>query len=105
MVKKELLIIADYSQIEPLTFEEVCEICRIDATVMNELIENEIIHPYGQSRKEWKFALAELPRVKRALRLQRDLEMNFTAVAVLMDVLDQMDEMRAHMEIMKKHYF
>lgn len=102
---KDVLIVADYSHIEPLTAKEVCDLFHIDASVLHELVDNDIAHPHGSSAQDWAFSLAELPRMKRALRLQHDLEIPFHAIAVLLDVLEQMDEMRAHMEILKRHYF
>lgn len=105
MVKKEVMIVADYSQIEPISLDEVCQLFHISENDMHELITNEIIFPSDASANKLMFDLTQLPRIKRALRLHHDLEINFTTVALIMDLLDEMDELRTHVELIKKHYF
>src|SRR5262245_44213926 len=104
MKKHELTIVADYSQETPLGFEELCEVCHISAHFVHDLVTYEIIHPQGVHEEEWVFSLQELKRIKTALRLQRDLEVNLAGVAVVLDLLDQLEDLRAQMELMKKHY-
>lgn len=99
MTKKELVIIADYSHQTHLTPEELCEICGISADFMHDLIMYEIIHPSAQD----EFDLAQLQRVKRVLRLQHDLEINLAGIAVVLDLLDQLDELREQISLTHKH--
>src|SRR5437762_3261033 len=74
MVKHEITIITDNDQ--PLTLDELCEICHISSDVVSEFIAYEIIHPKSAQRDQWVFNLNELKRVQTALRLQHDLEVN-----------------------------
>lgn len=102
MAKKEIVIIADYSQQEPLTMRELCEICGISSDFMHDLVTYEIIHPVDAAPET--FDLAQLQRVKTVLRLQRDLEINLAGAAVVLDLLDQLEELRAQMELIHKHH-
>jgi chaperone modulatory protein CbpM len=104
MVKHELMIIANYSQDTSLSLGELCEICNISPDILNDFIAYEIIHPKHPDRDQWMFDLAELKRVKRALRLQRELELNLTAVAVVLDLLDQIEELRDRAEFLQRHF-
>lgn len=104
MVKNELVIIADYSQETLLTLDELCEICGISYDFINELIEYEIVHPQGGAPDEWVFDLDHLQRIKTALRLQRDLEVNLAGVTVVLDLLDELEELRARMKLLEKHF-
>ena len=103
MAKKELIIIADYSQQEPLTLEELCKACGISIGFINELIAYDIIHP-ADELEERVFDLEELKRIKTALRLQRDLEVNLAGAALVLDLLEELEELRAQMALMTKHY-
>jgi len=104
MKKHEYLIIADYSQKTPLTFKELCDICQISSDFLNMLMEYDIIHPRESEQEEWLFDLTELKRIQRAMRLQRDLEVNLAGVAVMLDLLEELEELRAQIEFMQKHY-
>jgi len=104
MKKHELLIIADYSQETSLTLNELCEVCQISSDYIHDLIEYEIIHPRDKQQEEWVFELAELKRIKTTLRLQRDLDVNLAGAVVVLDLLEELEELRAQLEFMQKHF-
>src|SRR5579871_5081578 len=104
MSKNELLIIADYAQVELLSYAELCQICRIDTVVIGELIANDVIRPQGSSPADWQFDMGDLARAKRVLRLRRELDVDLTAAVLVMDLLEEMRELRAQVELVKKHY-
>ena len=95
MVKHEIVVIANYSQESLFTFDEMCEICNTSTDAINELIAYEIIHPKQASQGQWIINIADLQRAKTALRLQRDLEVNLAGVALVLDLLDELEELRA----------
>lgn len=103
MEKHGIVIIADYSEQTPLTLEELCDVCHISVDMIHQLIDYQIIHERAARLEEWQFDLAELRRIKKALRLQHDLEVNLAGVAVILDLLDQLDELRAHHALLEKH--
>jgi chaperone modulatory protein CbpM len=104
MEKHGLLIIADYSEQRPLTLEELHQIVNIPTDFIHHLVEFEIIHPTGASPEQWVFELSELKRIKTALHLHTDLEVNVAGIAVVMDLIEQLEDMRAEMELIRKHY-
>lgn len=101
---KEMVIIADYSKETSFSLEELCEICHISSDTIHAYIEFEIIHPAGKTPTDWKFDINHLSRVKTGLRLQHDLEVNLAGVAVVLDLLDEVDELRARLEVFEKHF-
>ena len=46
----------------------------------------------------WRFGGEELARVRRIQRLQRDFEANLQSVAVMLDLLDEVDRLRAALQ-------
>lgn len=104
MVKKELIIIADYSHTSSIHLDEVCHICNISSDIINSLIEYEIIHPKYTQSEGWLFDLSDLKRIKRALRLQHDLEMNLQSVAIVLRLMDEMENLRTELELFEKHF-
>jgi chaperone modulatory protein CbpM len=105
MAKNGIVIIADYSQETFLSLEEVCLICHISPDFINDLIEYDIIKPKGLTYGQWEFDLMQLNRIKKALRLQKDLEVNLAGVVLILQLLDEMEKMRLQTEIIEKHFF
>jgi chaperone modulatory protein CbpM len=104
MVKKEVLIIADYSKESYLTLEELCEVCGIEIELMQDFISNEIIKPSGDSPEQWVFDLVQLQRIQTALRLQRDFEVNIAGAALALDLLEELQKLRAQTQILEKYF-
>jgi chaperone modulatory protein CbpM len=104
MVKHEITIVADYSQDSSLTLVELCEICNITSEVVNDFIAYEIIHPQASQRGQWIFNLNELRRIKTALRLQHDLEINLAGVGLVLDLLEELEELREQKKFLERHF-
>jgi chaperone modulatory protein CbpM len=104
MVKHEIVIIANYPQESSLNLDEICEICNITADTVNGLVVYGIIHPEQSAKGQWVFNENDLQRVKTALRLQRDLEINLAGVAVVLDLLDELDELRAQAKFFQRDF-
>lgn len=104
MVKHELMIIADYSDETSLTLDELCRICDISPEMIKEFITYEIVQPTHVTHPKTLFTMAELQRVKTALRLQQDLEINLAGAALVLDLLDEIDELRARAEFFERQF-
>lgn len=103
--KDEFVLIADYASAdEPMSLDEFLEITHLSPDVVYNYIQYDIIHPQGAEREQWAFDLNHIKRVQRALRLQRDLEVNLAGVAVVLDLLDEIDHMRSQIELLDKLY-
>ena len=97
-MKKDIIIVADYSHEETLTLDELIEICHVSPDFINELIAFGVVDPHGKV-----FDMSQLDRIQRARRLQRDLEVNLAGVAVVLDLLDDLENMRARLAFLEKH--
>lgn len=100
---KDIIIVADYTEEITLTDAELCEICGIEAIQLNDLIAYEILLPRGKARDNLLFDMDQLIRLRKALRLQRDLEVNYAGIALVMDLLEELEELRATKTIYLKH--
>lgn len=95
MVKKnDLMIVVDEALNNAVSLEELCDICDISADDINELIAYDIIHMPQNTPDLWIFNVAHVQRIKTAMRLQRDLEINLAGVALALELLDELDELR-----------
>lgn len=84
-----------------LTLAELCHTCDVHAEYVIELVEYGILHPRGREPRAWEFAGQDLVRMKKALRLRRDLDINLPGLALSMELLEEIDDLRRalrHME-------
>ncbi|MDY0329560.1 MAG: chaperone modulator CbpM [Thiomonas sp.] len=80
-----------------ITVDQVCAICRVERTQIVHLVEEGVIDPLQPASPvaQWRFSGEALARARRALRLQRDLELNAAAAALVLDLLDEVAALRA----------
>jgi chaperone modulatory protein CbpM len=77
------------------TLDDLCLSCNVTSDWVAGLVEHGVIEPVGQTRSGWQFTTLSIVRVAKARRLERDLGLNLPGVALALDLLDQLDEMRA----------
>ena len=83
--------------LDPSTFcslDEVCIACNVDVDWIVDLVQQGAIDPIGDVQPDWQFTSITITRVAKAKRLQRDLELNPSAIALVLDLLDQIQELR-----------
>lgn len=78
----------------PLSLPEVCRICDIGEEMVLEMVEEGLIEPRRSGRAEWHFTWREIRRVKVACRLNRDLRVNLPGAAIIIDLLEELEELR-----------
>jgi len=80
-----------------LTLGELCSACDRHAEWIIELVEEGILEPFGSKTNQWRFPAVSLQRAQTALRLQNDLGINLAGVALALDLLDEIDNLRAQL--------
>ncbi|MFN2329568.1 MAG: chaperone modulator CbpM [Chromatocurvus sp.] len=78
------------------TLREICERGECHAEFVIKLVDYGIISPREElcEAQQWQFDVAALSRLQKALRLQRDLKMNLPGLAMSLELLDEVEEMR-----------
>jgi chaperone modulatory protein CbpM len=82
----------------PCSIDELSLACNVDADWIAELVEHGVIEAIGRSRSDWKFTSLTIVRVAKARRLERDLELNPAGLAMVLDLLDQIEDLRVQLE-------
>jgi len=80
-----------------LTLVELCRVCRVPETQVRTWVGEGVLEPAGRAPEEWRFAGASLRRTRLASRLTRDLDLNPPGVALALELLDEIDELRARL--------
>ena len=58
-----------------------------------------VLSPTGSSPQDWRFSGESLRRAKTAAHLTHDLELNTPGVALALDLLDEIAQLRARIQI------
>ncbi len=80
-----------------LTLAELCRVCRVPAERVFELVEEGVVEPRGRGPARWRFRGLSVWRVRCALRLEQDLGVNVAGAALALDLLEELDAMRARL--------
>ena len=79
------------------TLEELCLSCDVEADWIAELVEHGVVEPTGQTRSDWQFSSVSIVRLAKAKRLERDLNLNPPGVALVLDLLDEIERLRCRL--------
>lgn len=81
-----------------LTLAELCRVCQLPAERVVTLVEEGIVEPRGRDPARWRFQGVSVRRVRCAVRLERDLGVNVAGAALALDLLDELQLLRARLQ-------
>ena len=78
------------------SLSEICERCGVHADIVVEMVEYGIVTPAADQApaERWQFSTDALLRMRRAQRLLSDLELNLPGLALILELLDQVDTLQ-----------
>lgn len=82
---------------EVCSLDELCQASKADADWIAELVEHGVVQPIGGAGLPWRFASISVVRVAKAQRLERDLGLNAAGVAMVLDLIEEIDGLRARL--------
>jgi chaperone modulatory protein CbpM len=80
-----------------LDLEAFAVACATEVDFVRLLVDEGLVQP-SVERPTWRFGGEELARVRRIRRLQRDFEANLQSVAVMLDLIDEIERLRAQLK-------
>lgn len=82
---------------ETLTLETLAGLCTVEVDWVVELVEYGALEPLDPARRQWEFPAVVIKRVRTAARLRNDLELGPAGIALALDLLDQIESLRARL--------
>jgi chaperone modulatory protein CbpM len=76
---------------------ELSRACGVEVAVLESLVREGVLTPLGEDPAQWSFEGAVLPRARAATRLLRGLELNASGTALVLELLDEIDSLRAQL--------
>ncbi|HLQ85376.1 MAG TPA: chaperone modulator CbpM [Salinisphaeraceae bacterium] len=87
-------------QQETVSLGQLCRSCGVHAEWVTLLVEHGIIEPENEGRAEaWQFRTMHLRRVHTALHLQQDLDLNVPGIALALELMDQIEDLRRRLDM------
>ena len=75
----------------------------VEADVIIELVSEGVIEvtsvAQNQTREDWRFTGLHLHRAKVAMRLHRDLGVNFAGAALALELMDELQALKAKLSV------
>lgn len=84
------------------TIFEIQALCVVDKPLLEEMIDHGILEPIkGESYQSWVFEYSALSRTQKALRLHQDLAINWPGIALALELLEELQELRQTVAVLK----
>jgi len=82
------------------TLSELCRVCQLEQSWVIELIEYEVIH--ADTGADTVFDQQQVAQIMKAQRLQHDLGLNTSGVALAMQLLEQIAEQQKELDLLRR---
>jgi chaperone modulatory protein CbpM len=80
-----------------LSLEELCAVCALEREWLIVRVREGLIPASGESDAEWRFTTTTLARVRRMREIERTYEAAPELAALVADMLEEMDALRARL--------
>ena len=84
-----------------ITLVQLCRTCAVRAEIIEAMVEQGILEPSGKRGHHWCFPATSIKRMRIALRLQQDLDVNLAGAALVLDLLERIEELDARLRGMR----
>jgi chaperone modulatory protein CbpM len=86
---------------EPIySLQELSNACNVEAAWVAELVEHGVIEAHGTSVSQWRFSSISVVRLAKAKRFDRDLGVNAAGIALVLDLLSEIDSLKARLNVL-----
>lgn len=105
MTKMEIMIVADYSERKLFNAATMCELsgCSMDALML--FMQYDLIKPTVSNQNDHLFDMQALAKLKMALRLQHDFDLNLSGLLLVMDLIAEREALLARNALLERHLF
>jgi chaperone modulatory protein CbpM len=94
MPNHEALRVELFDDRTELTLHDLCRVFAVEERHIVEMVEEGVLSVIEIDTTEWRFSGAALRRARIALRLERDLGINLPGVALALELLEELEQLR-----------
>ena len=82
-----------------MTMVELAQAAQTPEDLIMAWVSEGVLSPAGASPEDWRFSGNSLQRAKTAARLMHDLELNLPGVALALNLLEELDQLRSQLHL------
>jgi chaperone modulatory protein CbpM len=82
-----------------MTIVELAQATQTPEDLIMAWVSEGVLSPAGGSPQDWRFSGDSLKRAKTAARLMHDLELNLPGVALALNLLEELDQLRSQLHL------
>ena len=82
-----------------LTVQDLSRMCAVEECHIVEFVEEGVLSVVDVGMTDWHFSGAALRRARLAVRLERDLELNLAGLALVLQLMEELDQLRRELKI------
>jgi chaperone modulatory protein CbpM len=83
-----------FEQYAILSVRDLSRICAVEERQIVELVHEGVLTVVDADTSEWRFTGEALRRARLALRLERELEINLAGVALALELMEEIEQLR-----------
>lgn len=91
---EEILAGVVFDETAEITVTELCEVCSVEHTLIEQLIDEGVLDPVGGQPDEPLFHYISVRRIRTVVRLQQDLGVNLAGAALALELLERIEGLR-----------
>lgn len=85
-----------------ISLSDLCELTELPSTTIIEIVDQGIVEPIGEGPDSWSFSIQMIVVTKKALRLHRDLDIDWSGIALALALLDEVETLRAENKCLQR---
>ncbi|MBT8440875.1 MAG: chaperone modulator CbpM [Gammaproteobacteria bacterium] len=86
-----------FDETTEVTVVELCRICSVDMSLVEEMVLEGVLEPTGGTREDLRFPYHSVRRARTVIHLQRDLGLNLAGAALALELLDRIEYLRSQL--------
>lgn len=94
-------LIVESAQDGLYTLVELRERCRLQESFIVACVEQGVVEVRGNAPTQWRFSHQSRLQLLRAWRLHHDLDLQLTALPLVLELLDEIDSLRSEAELLR----
>jgi chaperone modulatory protein CbpM len=82
-----------------ITLSQLCEVCSVEHTLIEQLVEEGMLDPVGRPSGEPRFRYTSVRITRTAMRLQDDLGVNLAGAALALELLERIEVLQRQVRL------
>lgn len=103
MTEKKVIVGQLMDEVSSISYVEICEKYQLSETELLDMMEHGLLEYPAQTLQKARCDQYALAKIQAACRLQQDLGLNMAGVVLVLDMLEELEQLRGEISILRRH--